>query len=337
MASIRPGGKATFKNEASGLYMNVNGGSTGSSSIIQWDGPSKFLVLPVEPGGNRCWIAADVSGLPLHLTPDGHLNQDIVWNNPSDLTSQWELEDSGGDTCWIKRVSKAIYVHPGLGDWLHKKGNTLWATEEGRGADYFNWEVSISEEGNFPDIHQITHAHIPDVERLATHHIPAERTAETLVGQVAVPFLMINDRDRVWQANHSSYYIISRYGYWDRVFFYEHSETSTLMESQETTVGVVSTNAKEIERTTNFSVNVECGFSFKGASASVGASVSKGLRVSQTTSTTTSSSVTRKVEREFKDDGKKLRTLSGCAVTAMSSSVLEAPLSLSSELGMRKK
>ncbi|MFE0422002.1 hypothetical protein [Streptomyces sp. NPDC058953] len=129
-----------------------------------------------------------------------------------------------------------------------------------------------------------------------------DRTPEVLLGLTTLPFPLVDDPRYPGHAGQSSrvpLYALLRYGLYKVGYYYDSSGASSRTETQEVKVGLTSTNAQEIERTTGISVTSEAGFAFKGLSASVSTTYSQQLRVLTSTSTTQSSEKTLTVQRTF--------------------------------------
>ncbi|MFD5419363.1 hypothetical protein ACFWJT_15235 [Streptomyces sp. NPDC127069] len=89
-----------------------------------------------------------------------------------------------------------------------------------------------------------------DVIRLKGFAPPAgDRTDQVLVGSVLIPFPFINDPvlSRARQGQENPYYVAKRYGSWRNVYYYEHSGASAYTKEEKVTVGVTTSNTKEVE------------------------------------------------------------------------------------------
>ncbi|MEV7805525.1 hypothetical protein AB0O28_21510 [Microbispora sp. NPDC088329] len=166
---------------------------------------------------------------------------------------------------------------------------------------------------HLPKVENLAHidtdpSQIGDVNRLKGFQQPRMRTDEVLIGQVAIPFLAINEpgKDTTWQAKHSPYYIVRRYGYWQQVLYYEHAGNSNYTKTEEAYIGLTTRNAQVVEETTNIRVSLDLAFSYEGFSSAVSSSYEHELKV-----TTTSEEVKEQwkkvtVSRDFKNDGKRV-------------------------------
>lgn len=145
--------------------------------------------------------------------------------------------------------------------------------------------------------------------RMSGHSRPhPETTREVLIGTTLLPFPLVSDPalGRARQAAESPYYLLKRYGYYKIVYYYEHSGQVSKKESQSTTIGMTTSNAREVETTTSISVTAETSFQYKGFSASLSTTISHQLRTRVAQETTQSSSRTVTVEREYPANGKRL-------------------------------
>ena len=68
---------------------------------------------------------------------------------------------------------------------------------------------------------------------------------------MAYPFVLVEDPalDRQRQAQENPYYILRRYGFWQREFSYQHSGASDLTESKQTTVGLTAAATATVKDT----------------------------------------------------------------------------------------
>ncbi|GGU30037.1 RICIN domain-containing protein [Streptomyces violascens] len=144
---------------------------------------------------------------------------------------------------------------------------------------------------------------IGDVIRLTGFTEPSrDSTPEVLIGQLAVPFFTIGDSSPQWQVDNSPYYILKRYGYWQKVFFYEHPGTSRVTKTKKVTVGLTTSTGKTVEETTGISVTAEASFAYKGFSASLSTTYSRELKVTTYTGEVHEHSTEDTIEREYQAD-----------------------------------
>ncbi|WP_433403818.1 RICIN domain-containing protein [Streptomyces sp. CA-146814] len=148
---------------------------------------------------------------------------------------------------------------------------------------------------------------IGDVIRLTGFKDPGvSATPEVLVGQMAVPFFTIADATRQWQIDNSPYYIIKRYGYYQKVFFYEHSGTSDVTKTKKVTFGLTTSSGKEVVEKTGISVTAEAKFAYEGFSASLSTTYSRELQVTTHVGKVEQYSTEQEITRTYKGDGKKV-------------------------------
>ncbi|MFC8094701.1 RICIN domain-containing protein [Streptomyces sp. NPDC057301] len=135
---------------------------------------------------------------------------------------------------------------------------------------------------------------------------PRDTTPEVLIGQLAVPFFTIGDSSPQWQVDNSPYYILKRYGYWQKVFFYEHPGTSKVTKTKKVTVGLTTSTGKTVEETTGISVTAEASFAYKGFSASLSTTYSRELKVTTYTGEVHEHFTEDTIEREYQADGVRI-------------------------------
>ncbi|MGW7344968.1 hypothetical protein [Streptomyces sp. NPDC054854] len=179
------------------------------------------------------------------------------------------------------------------------------------GFDHQLWKFQLVDE--YKPVTELPPVEMPpggvgDVIRLTGYSRPEPaRTPEVLVGQVAVPFAVQDGGGSAeQQSQYNPYLIIKQYGYWDRVYYYEHAGLSQWTETQETTIGLITSNRTEVERTTSISVTAEAGFVFKGFSAGISTTVTDQLRVLQATEETEKSEKKDTIERIYFANGKRV-------------------------------
>ncbi len=135
-----------------------------------------------------------------------------------------------------------------------------------------------------------------------------DTTPEVLIGTTILPSPLVTDSalGQARKARESPYYLLKRYGFYKVAYFYDHSGQIAKTESQSTTVGMSTTNAREVETTTGISVTATTSMEYKGFSASLSTTLSYQLRTKVATETTNSSSTTVTVERSYPASGKRL-------------------------------
>ncbi|MFJ3934602.1 MULTISPECIES: RICIN domain-containing protein [unclassified Streptomyces] len=135
-----------------------------------------------------------------------------------------------------------------------------------------------------------------------------DTTPEVLIGTTILPSPLVTDTalGQARKARESPFYLLKRYGFYKVAYFYDHSGQIAKTESQSTTVGMSTTNAREVETTTGISVTATTSMEYKGFSASLSTTLSYQLRTKVATETTNSSSTTVTVERSYPANGKRL-------------------------------
>ncbi|MEU4930734.1 hypothetical protein AB0G54_30245 [Streptomyces yokosukanensis] len=152
------------------------------------------------------------------------------------------------------------------------------------------------------DLPDITYPGIGDIHRMTSYEpTPSAKTDPVEVGAMAYPFPLVRDPayDRRRQAQDNPYYILRRYGFWERVYSYEHGGASDYTHTEETTVGLTTTNARTVEETTSISVTAEASFGFKGVGASLSTTISHELKVTTTHEEVKSHSKKVTIERNY--------------------------------------
>ncbi|MBK3584983.1 RICIN domain-containing protein [Streptomyces sp. MBT57] len=126
---------------------------------------------------------------------------------------------------------------------------------------------------------------IGDVNRMTSFADPKPAsTTPVLAGSMAYPFPLVRDPaySRERQSRENPYYILRKFGFWTKVFFYDHGGASEYTHEETTRVGLTTTNATTVENTTGISVSAEASFGFKGFGASLSTTMSQQLRVETT-------------------------------------------------------
>ncbi|GGW94643.1 hypothetical protein [Streptomyces noursei] len=321
---IDPGRTYLLKNKKSGRYVSPQAFSDGEAAVLQqlnlrsgaaereaqtWhvmplDDDYVFVVNKkssrlVSPKAFSTGEAATLEQLDLRSTDTAR----------RDLQT-WIVREDGGNSRLFRNRKSNRYLSP-QGFWTDE-AVTLQQLDLRDGSSQREgqrWEMVVAGEdtrvtGLRPvdrEVHDIGEVH-----RLTGYQMPPERTQEYLVGQALVPYVLVQDGDRLSQSRNNSYYVLRRYGYWQRVFYYEHAGNSEWTETRITTVGLTTRNEQTIERTVSMTVGADAGFAFKGASASISVSVTTGLRVAHTQSEENHYSETREVTRSYLDNGRKI-------------------------------
>ncbi|MFE0699740.1 hypothetical protein [Streptomyces sp. NPDC058872] len=135
-----------------------------------------------------------------------------------------------------------------------------------------------------------------------------ETTPEVLIGTTALPSPLGVDPalGQARKAQESPYHLLKRYGFYKIVHCDDHSGPVHRVESRSATIGMSTTNAREVESTTGISVTAETAMGYEGFSASLSTTVGHQLRTRVATETTQANSTTVPVEREYLANGKRL-------------------------------
>ncbi|MEW1700753.1 hypothetical protein ACIQCR_16935 [Streptomyces sp. NPDC093249] len=130
-----------------------------------------------------------------------------------------------------------------------------------------------------------------------------DTTPEVLVGTTLLPSALVNDPrlDARQQARQSPWYLVRRYGFYRIGFYYDHSGTTRVVETQGITLGLTRTDVQSITRTTGLSVTAEASFGFKGFGASISTTYSQELSTYTSQEVTESSSKESTLQRQFNE------------------------------------
>ncbi|WP_328787075.1 hypothetical protein [Streptomyces sp. NBC_00273] len=312
-----------LKNKRTGLYL-TSSGFEGDSYATLWKSESSgqarasqtWNVLSLDNG--EYLIAQKVAGNL--LTPDNFASHDVRVNlfppqNGADAavrnSQTWLLRQAGGGYCTLSNKNGGLFLTPNnFGTSGSDKVNTYWRAS-GADGDSQLWllERDTAYNGIINAAAGPTGSAVGGILRMSGHLRPhPETTQEVLIGTTLLPFPLVSDPalGRARQAAESPYYLLKRYGYYKIVYYYEHSGQVSKKESQSTTIGMTTSNAREVETTTSISVTAETSFQYKGFSASLSTTISHQLRTRVAQETTQSSSRTVTVEREYPANGKRL-------------------------------
>ncbi|GAA2263719.1 hypothetical protein GCM10010232_64520 [Streptomyces amakusaensis] len=320
---IEQGYAYRLKNKRNGLYL-TSSGFLGDTYSTLWPsesgGPARLSqtwnVLSLDNG--EYLIAQKVAGNL--LTPDNYSSGDVRVNlfppqNVADTnirnSQTWLLRSAGNGYYTISNKNGGLFLTPNyFGTRGNDQVNTYWRAS---GADGDSQLWLLEKDTRYDNILSAkvgqTGSSVGDVIRMTRHARPnPETTPEVLIGSSLLPFPLVSDPalGRPRQAAESPYYLLKRYGFYKVIYYYEHSGQVSKKESQSTTVGVTTSNAREVETTTSISVTAEASFSYKGFSSSLSTTISHQLRTRVSQETTQSSSRTVTVEREYPANGKRL-------------------------------
>ncbi|MFJ9713357.1 RICIN domain-containing protein [Streptomyces sp. NPDC101234] len=299
MPQIPAGRSYRLKNKRSGLYMNVGAYSHDASMELQlWHlqpqsdnnrASQIWHVFPLDFG--MYLLANKASGLVANVarnsaSPGWHLEQFHLQPLSDQPAQRWLLHDVTGGAVEVINDKSQLLVQPF--SYSTDPGTPLqqWTQADSPNADSQRWLFEIEDEYKpILDLPDATYPGIGDIHRM-TDYSPtsSEKTESVEVGAMAYPFPLVKDPayDLRRQAKESPYYILRRYGFWERVFSYEHGGASDYTHTEKTTVGLTTTDAKTVENTTSISVTAEASFGFKGFGASLSTTVSHELKVTTT-------------------------------------------------------
>ncbi|GAA1911347.1 RICIN domain-containing protein [Streptantibioticus ferralitis] len=232
-------GKYLLANKASGLVVNIASNSTKAGAPAE-----QFTLQPSLHGPTQVWFLNQVSSGVFRISNEKSqlaLNVKSYSPQPSAIVEQWYLEHSQAWRFEVEDEYKAVLDLPDIPD------------------------------TGIGDIHRMT----------SYQPTPSAKTDAVEVGVMAYPFPLVKDSafDRQRQARENPYYILRRYGYWERVYSYEHGGASDYTHTEKTTVGLTTANARTVEETTTISVSAEASFGFKGVGASLSTTISQELKV----------------------------------------------------------
>ncbi|WP_326822775.1 RICIN domain-containing protein [Streptosporangium sp. NBC_01756] len=222
----------------------------------------------------------------------------------------WKITPAGNGYYTITNKNGGLLLTPNNFNTNEDRINT-WYPEDGQYADSQLW--ALEQADTYP---LIANAKIgatgnqPGTIFRLTGYAPTAQdiTSEVLIGQTILPAPLISDPslDKTRQAQTSPYYLLKRYGFYKRVFYYEHSGTRRDLKSTEVVVGMTTTNSLEVENTTTISMTRESGMEVDGFTSSMSVTISNELRVMVSKTTVEEHRRTDKVEREYLADGKRI-------------------------------
>ena len=296
---IQPGRSYRIKNQRSNLYLSVVGNSLKESALLEQ--------RELQPYGqdrlSQVWHVFPLDfGSYLLVNKASGLVVNIAWNSTdwSARAEQYRLQTPGAEQPaqqWLLRDSPG-----GVYEIINNKSQQLlsvaWYSEEPSalieqyphtndersGAQ--RWLLEVEDEYKVvADLTQRPDTDIGDIHRMTSYQpTPADHTKQVEIAAMAYPFVLVDDPalDRQRQAQENPYYILRRYGFWQREYSYEHSGAADLTESKQTTVGLTTTDAATVEDTASISVTAEAGFGLHGFGASLTATISNELMVTTT-------------------------------------------------------
>ncbi|MFE6848251.1 RICIN domain-containing protein [Streptomyces sp. NPDC057686] len=259
-------------NRASGLVLNVVGNSRSVNAQVE-----QFAIQPDTTASAQAWY--------MRLRAD-HISEASIVNAGSNLLLSPDLRSGYGFYAGKTPVLSAPYR-------ADSYFSQVWGLETysgyGEVGHYLRREAGDADD-------------IPDITRLTGYSPPSrDRTAETLVGSVLIPFPFINDPvlTRPRQAQENPYYVLKRFGYWRNVYYYEHSGASSYTKSETVTVGLTTSNSKQVEHTAGVKVTAKTEFSFFGAASEISVEAEYQLKTSTTSTNTATNTTTTTIQRDY--------------------------------------
>lgn len=315
MPQIPAGRSYRIKNKRSNLYMNVHEYSDKEGhGLEQWH---------LQPSGrnrlSQIWhvfaldfgkylLANKATGQVVNVYENStaagkHLQQWPIQPPSARPAQEWMLHDVAGGAVQIINAKSQLLAN--VRSYSTEPGGQLqqWTQASGPDSASQQWLFEIEDEFKpVLDLPNISYPGIGDIHRMTSYKpTPSAKTEPVEVGALAYPFPLVNDPayDRRRQAQENPYYILRRYGYWERVYSYEHGGASNYTHTDKTTVGLTTTNARTVEDTTNISVTAEASFGFKGVGASLSTTISRELKVTTTTEEVKNHSREVTITREY--------------------------------------
>ncbi|MEU3569257.1 RICIN domain-containing protein [Kitasatospora sp. NPDC036755] len=313
MSAFSAGRTYRLRNWHSGLYAAVKDNDMKDRArLYQWlrdNGPNNQVwhVFPLD--GGAYLITNKNSGLNMKVVnsstgPDKVEQRFLL---PSGMAQAWKLEPVNGTTTYLVRnvnsgLPLKVYgynARPGAELEQQKEHSA----GEGNGYDSQRWVLEVEDEyervlkpptfegADVGDIHRMT-----DFDRTRE-----DETEHVELANFAYPFPFVHDSTKTvpFQAKESPYYILRKFGYWVRVYYYEHSGASEFTKTETTHVGLTSKNSTTVEETTSISVSAEATFAFKGFGSSIKNTFEKELKVTVTDETVTESWKTVDLTRRY--------------------------------------
>lgn len=319
MVNFEPGRSYLIQNQGSSLYANVKAFSTGEAAPVEQltlrtneiEQRSQTWLPMMLDNGNMMLVNRH-SGLVLNVKAFStrefaRLEQLSPRADRIQRSSQlWTAREDGNGFHTLQNLRSSYYVSIEGRD--HRETRRL--EQQRLYPAGHQWGPLLRWKFTPKDVHKaITELDpvdrgvndIGDVNRLTDFSKPLhESTEEVLVGQVVMPCVLVQgDHNPRWRVEHSPWYVLRRFGYWQLVFFYEHSGGSEFIEEQSVTFGLTSGDQKTIDQTTGITVGADAGFGFKGVTAGFSTTISSELRVSRTVFSEENYSQTRVLRRTY--------------------------------------
>ncbi|MEJ8632186.1 RICIN domain-containing protein [Streptomyces sp. MS2.AVA.5] len=321
--ALAPGKTYRIVNKRSNLALTPKHWSTGDAIVDQYDvqgaGTSgaafqTWHLFPMD--GNNYLLVNKRAGMTLTprywSTGPTPLTQYDIQRGNERQHQLWHLVDRGSGWYQIVNRASGLVLTPESWSTGASVVDVYYGEQPGSSKfDFQLWKFQLVDE--YRPVTELPPVEMPpdgvgDVIRLTGYARPEpERTPEVLIGQVAVPFAVQDGGGSAeQQSQHNPYLIIKQYGYWDRVYYYEHPGLSQYEAEQHTTIGLITSNRTEVERTTSISVTAEAGFVFKGFSAGISTTITDQLRVFWAREETESSEQKDIIKRTYFNDNKRI-------------------------------
>ncbi|OLZ71976.1 hypothetical protein AV521_08465 [Streptomyces sp. IMTB 2501] len=317
MARIPAGRSYRIKNQRSSLYLNVAGYNQDESAHLeQWhlqSGQNRMSqvwhVFPLDFG--KYLLANKASGFVVNIRgnstePLAPAEQYRLQQTDARPAQQWLLRDAASGTLEVINDKSQLLLTVGRhtsnpSDSVAQFGVVSGDPTASPASQRWHFEVE-DEYKPVLDLPDIPDVGIGDIHRMTSYQpTPSTKTEEVEVATMAYPFPLVKDPafNRQRQARENPYYILRRYGFWERIYSYEHGGASDYTHTEETTVGLTTTNARTVEETTTISVTAEASFGFKGFGASLSSTISHELKVVTTHEEVKSHSRKVTIERNY--------------------------------------
>lgn len=275
-----------------------------------------WYVMPLDH--DRHLIANRGSGLVLSITnnsryPSYSAQQGEVQQETTGSSQTWYLRPVNPDDASVARIvntNSNLYLGPNktIADDKPAIGaEPVQSAEFAKGDDYSqSWRLEtfdgIREVGQYVRRVPGDADAITDVDRLTGFTPPTRQTTdEVLIGSLLIPFPIVNDDvlSLSRRAKENPYYVLKRYGYWRNVYSYDHSGASSFTRERDVTVGLTTSNAKQVETLMGLKVSAKASLGFGGFGAEISAEAEYQLKTNTTDTTTTQNSVTTTIKRSY--------------------------------------
>ncbi|MEU1736479.1 RICIN domain-containing protein [Streptosporangium sp. NPDC020145] len=315
MSIIKAGQSYLIGNGYSPYYLNVTGARTESRVSLDQEAikihgaecdAQTWHVFPLD---NEFHLFANKnSGLVMKIYDDSTAPGEGVYqfelDSPDRAPSQtWLVEHVSDNTYRVRNQNSQLFLSIRNSSVIKGANAEQSSDDDPASARSRQWEFNVRDKFervlNLPTFEGVT---IGDIHRLTSFEHPDRGTTDPVeVANFAYPFPVITDQayDRRSQAQRNPYYILRRYGYWNRVFQYEHGGASELTEKQTTHVGLTSLNSTQVEETTSTSVSAEASFGFKGFASSISKTFAKQMKVTVTNQEITETWAEREISRTY--------------------------------------